>query len=94
MISDVTLGITYGDVLHKKSLHISVNKEGVKATPAEKIFFHLPTARFYPKNETPQDEKFVSWGKKESLRQKPEAKDYSMEFKEMTNGIFLASIVK
>ena len=83
MISDVTLGITYGDVLHKKSLHISVNKEGVKATPAEKIFFHLPTARFYPKNETPQDEKIFILGQKESLRQKPEAKDYSMEFKKM-----------
>lgn len=73
MISGVTLGITYGDVLREKSLHISVNKEGVKATPAEKIFFHLPTARFYPKNETPQDEKFSSWGKKKSLRSKPEA---------------------
>jgi len=66
MISGVTLGITYGDVLREKFLHISVNKEGVKATPAEKFFFHLPTARFYPKNETPQDEKFLSWGKKKA----------------------------
>jgi hypothetical protein len=38
MISGVTLGITYGDVLREKSLHISVNKEGVKATPPGEIF--------------------------------------------------------
>lgn len=82
MIPGVTLGTTYGDVLHKKSLHISVNKEEAKATPTErKFFFHLPTARFYSKNETPQDEKFSSWGKKKSLRPKPEANNRSMKLK-------------
>ena len=91
MISGVTLGITYGDVLREKSLHISANKEGVKATPTERKFsVHLPTARFWPQNETPQDEKFSSWGKKKSLRPKPEANDRSMKFKKITDGIFLA----
>ena len=32
--------------------------------------------------------------KKKSLRPKPEADDHSMEYKKITNGIFLASIVK
>ena len=67
----------------------------VKVTLAESEFFvRLPTARFYPKNETPHDENFSSWGKKKSLRSKSEVYKYSMKFKKMTDGIFLASIVK
>ena len=65
----------------------------VKPTHAEKSF-HLPTARFCLKNETPHDENFSSWGKKKSLRSKSEVYKYSMKFKKMTDGIFLASIVK
>ena len=36
----------------------------------------------------------VNAGKKKSLRPKPEANDYSMKFKKMTDGIFEAPIVK
>ena len=66
----------------------------VKSTLAEREFsFHLLTARFFPKNETPNEKNFLH-DKKESRRSKPEANDCSMNFKKMTDGIFLASIVK
>ena len=45
----------------------------VKSTLTKsKFFFHLHTARFCPKNETPNYKKILH-GKKESLRSKPEA---------------------
>jgi hypothetical protein len=66
----------------------------VKSTLAEREFsFHLPTARFCPKNETPE-KIFSPNGKKESLRPKPGANDCSMKFKKMTDGIFEVPIVK
>ena len=66
----------------------------VKSTLAKREFsVYLPTARFYPKNETPNCKNFLH-SKKESLRSKPEANDCSMKLKKMTDGIFLASIVK
>ena len=71
-----SIGISVFSFVEEKSFHISGHLRGSKSTSIKRnFFFHLPTARFCPKNETPDNKIFSPNGKKERLR-KPEAYTY------------------